>query len=405
MAWFQKKQILYIVALSLFWTLFLCWRGSPALTLQYKWLDHLSNLSVTRIFLQEGSKVFSVPKGQMVKPWPSDQPIPLQFKDANPYESYTLNDQKPLFLSWPELPSPYPPGVFLVFYPFSWIAYDLNLGYFPATFLFAFVFLILAHIVFFIFFQRFKELENSLITKTHKFFYYLVLFLVYCELCRWPMNGQYETFILPMMVGAFLLAERKKYSEAIFLVGLSLFFHPRALYFVPMVLIWFYQWIKSKDKKIVKDVFLYVGASLGAFSLAYVLYLSVSAHNSPDMFRGLNRWGLSALVSKKQWGSLLFLVSSAAVVSYFLIKNKFYHLAVSFIWIHLLLFQSAQVREWYVTPLIVLFFAEKPSFRFLKFAALAYFAIAHFYPNNSPLEFLFVKSVVSSLWDPGLRSW
>jgi hypothetical protein len=400
-----KKQWLLSLVLSLAWVLFIHVFGSQHHTFKTKWQDNVSNISATLLFTAEGFNIYKEPVGNLVQVFPQER-LPEKFKsDVDNSEWFThpkLGDSKPLFLVWPEVPRPYPPGFLLWYAPYTTLLYETPLTLSEVTFLSSLVFLFVAHICFFLFFNELKPLlateGKTKKDQWHKAGIFFFFFVLYTELVRWSGMGQYDLIAMIPLFYSYRYFKKKNIVFSLLFFGIALYFHFRVLFSlglclycgVLLLLNWRKYLISLKNGILVLLTLL-----LGVTSSIVFLYNS-RFHTSSSIFK-LNDYHYSHLPQKAWWEILLFVVFFFGPLIWFA-KNKLWaFLAVSSSTL-LILLTTPQLRGWYlmfVFPIFLLLDSTQPNRRKIFYVCCIFylFTVSTFI-NQSPFDFTFFRELI-----------
>ena len=176
--------------------------------------DHFSHMNSARLFMRVGSEIWQRPIREMLPALDqaTRQSLPEDLRTPKPdfYQVPGWRVDKPVVVSWSQNPRNYPPGNFLLVAPIAAAYHFTELPAYAANRLLIALFLILAHVAFFL---AFRELLSS---RRHDLVALLSVAGLYGHGLFWTMQGFYDlAAAVPLFFCARFLA-RGRGVEAVF---------------------------------------------------------------------------------------------------------------------------------------------------------------------------------------------
>ena len=205
--------------------------------------DHFSHMNSARLFMRVGSEIWQRPIREMLPALDqaTRQSLPEDLRTPKPdfYQVPGWRADKPVVVSWSQNPRNYPPGNFLLVAPIAAAYHFTELPAYAANRLLIALFLILAHVAFFL---AFRELLSS---RRHDLVALLSVAGLYGHGLFWTMQGFYDlAAAVPLFFCARFLA-RGRGVEAVFCFSAAFFLHFRALFLSPWAL--YGGWLALRD--------------------------------------------------------------------------------------------------------------------------------------------------------------
>lgn len=407
------RALLFIVTGVTIWTIFIARFGSNHATLQSGWADLPSNLYSTLIFWDHGLELYKQPTGHFLSPLSDD----ARKIAANTYalpegDFFTYHHgeiDRPVFVVWPQVPRPYPPGLYLYLTPVAWLLANDWTNLRSSLVIATGLGLVFAHLAFLVFFIPLWRLAKQS-GRMQMFLTALLTSLFYFESIRWTLNSEYDLVAVFTLICFVVAYAKKKHLPAIVLYGLSIFLHLRSIFLLPAALHAAYAWLLSKNGmnalKYIKILdWLAVAAATTMSGLAALTLI----WNSPFIKRS-DLYDLNGMhwtkLNTASWSKLLPLLLGLIIVFYFWRRQRAYLSMVCSIWSVFVLTQGHLAREWYVLflfPLVALAILESAkNAKRVTIASLCaglgfYTMIAAIFLNNSPFEFRLFRDLTSAI--------
>jgi hypothetical protein len=211
--------------------------------------DHFSHMNTARLFTRIGVGIWQKPlveAGPALSPEQvAELPEDMHTISADPKTAVAAvpgwPEDKPFVSSWGHYPRLHPPGNMILTAPVALLYSFTGLSFSDANRLLILLFLILAHVAFFVF-ARGGELK-SYATPVG----FAAAAIVYLELIHWSLEGFYEAIVLvPLVLAARFLAQRRP-VEALLAYAIAVTLHFRALFFAPWALYALYLIIRDRS--------------------------------------------------------------------------------------------------------------------------------------------------------------
>lgn len=413
-----------ILSLSSLWFVFIVFFGSRHATLSPGWADEVSHLFTTWIFWDHGFKIFKEPTETFLATSPSTEHeaaekaaigeslglSPLGFyrypRPLEPNSSLTPREEqsRAVFIVVPNVPRPYPPGLYLLFTPISWLAFKGLLTPRQGVLAVTALGLIASHLAILILLQTLLRSTKPQ-TRYQLFLVYFTAAIAYSESIRWSLNSQYDILAI-LLIFAFLLAARREHwLESLLLYSTALFLHLRSLIFMPWAVWIFYRYLKANCWRLTARQILSLATGiLLTGSAALTLLWNASYFQRPDLI-DLNGMHWSKL-GPGNWDRTLIFAASFALVCFLWSRARLWGTLACGIWCILLLVQSRLMREWYTLFLLPFFIlavcttAEQNRQRALMATLFFYILTASLFMNNSPFEFRLFREIFAAVAEP-----
>jgi hypothetical protein len=402
----NKKRILISLVLSLFWLGVIHLWGSKHYTFVRGWQDNVSQISSAFLFTVEGFGIYTKPTGDSLKPLPQKD-LPPRFKtDVNPEEWFwhpEIGKEKPVFMVWPNIPRPYPLGAYVWYAPYSLIVYGLNGSMALAAALSTFVFLLIAHVCFFIYYDELRK--NILSGSSHKdtflrVSFYFLMYIIYAEFIRWSGQGQYDLIAMIPLIFAYKAFKKEDYPFTLFLYGVALSIHFRTLFSLGLVLLATFLILVDLKKHLGRgknrNIVLISAAALMAGISAFIFINNIS-HLTDTTLYSTNEFLYSSIGKKSVPEIILFFVFLFGLLYWFFKNSLWPQLSVALSTL-LILFSTALIRGWYVMFLFPIFLLIDPKDKRKKAVFYASFLFYIFssstFMNQSPFNFSFFRELI-----------
>lgn len=406
-----KKQFYISFVLSLGWILFIHFWGSDHHTFKTKWHDNVSNISSTLLFTVEGLNIHKSPIGSLVQPLPYEEVVSRFHTDVESKEWFwhpQLGKDNPLFFVWPEVPRPYPVGAWLWYSPYTFMLYGLKLSMSTVTFISSFVFLLIAHLCFFLFLNEIRTNLSPVLANGNRFFkfvYYFFLFILYTEFIRWSGQGQYDLIAMIPLIYFFKYFKESHLIKALFFFGVALSFHFRSLFSLGLALycggLLLVSWKHyfGHAKELGKNVSLLATTLLMGACATLVFYYNSRFLTDTSIYK-LNEYHYTT-IGKKSWPELIaFFVFFVGLLIWFLKNRLWTYFAVASTTL-LILFTTPQMRGWYILfifPIFLLLDKKAINNKHIFYACMIFYTFAaSTFPNQSPFDFTFFREIYELL--------
>jgi len=414
-----------ILGLSAAWFAFIMAFGSRHGTLSPGWADEVSHLYTTPIFWDHGTAIFREPTEKFLGVLtPEESPnelaasleIPVTSflayprildlsKSARPGRSLELR-RSAVFIVSPAVPRPYPPGVYLLFTPVSWLHTQGWLSAPQAVFAMIAFGLVVLHLSIFVFYHA---LKRTAVSRAQGLFIGFVAALAYAENVRWALNSQYDIVAVALLFAAFLLAHGGRRFTGLFLYALAFFLHLRALIFFPWAAWTFYLWwrddlgqtgLSSMKPKHWLAIFT---AALMVAAAGLTLVWNAPFFQRADLQDFNSMYWIR--LGPGNWQNTLTLTTGLAVVLFLWWRERLSIAIACAVWCVFLLVQSRLMREWYVLFLLPFFLLVLPDGgangtrpRYALTVTLGFYTlIAAIFMSNSPFEFRLVREMADAV--------
>ncbi len=388
------RKALASLVLAAFWTLFIGKFGSDHGTFDSKWGDNVSNISSAYLFLHEGLKISTRPLVEMVEPLNSSAVAPRFKTDLRQewwYYSKKAGVDKPLFFVTPEVPRPYPPGAWLLYLPFALLVYWLGFSFSTVALASTFVFLLIAHICFFMFYQRLNSQvprEKSLI----KGLFWFIVFTAYSEFVMWSGQGQYDLIAMLFLFFCIDYLSAQKWPRAFLFFSLAFSFHFRSVFFSGALV---------RGLVRVKNILnwqIVAAAVLGSLSF-YVLFTNLSFLTNVD-FVNLNKYHYSVFLAQDLLVRTVYFLVFGGLIVFYLRHRLWEQLGVT-LTTTLVLITTRAVRSWYTLFLFPIFLLPpreaKNQSTLFAINSLFYIFYSSLFLTESPFEFTFLREIYRCL--------
>lgn len=400
----QRTSIVgLLIALSALWLAFIVRFGNAHLTLNTGWADNVSHLYTTWIFWDHGTRIIQEPLKNFVTPLPESERQSLATQTGLPQDDFHLylssvGERLPIFGVWMDVPRPYPPALYVVMSPFSYVLkYTGNLR---LTLIFWIsLWLLIAHLAAWLFFEELCRSSDSS-TRAGIFVLGLFSFIAYFEFVRWTLNAQYDVLPVLFAILAVRAYRQAKHGCAQIWLAIAFGLHMRALFLAPLGVVAFFNWVKQPEKNLKNAAFAspLIVVLFGSFALSLIW-------NQP-YFKMAELYDLNPINVHKlgagNWGRTLVLALGLfAITGYWIFRRRYLALACGWTVI-ILMTQSRLMREWYVLflfPIALLAISDRTerARREILIGALAFYVfIASVVMNNSPFELRLLRQVLES---------
>lgn len=411
----SKKAALFVFIGTLFWLIFILRFGSFHLTLEKGWADSVSHLYTSWIVWDHGLDVLKYPTKEFTHPLAEEekqalsQATGLPKDDFHAYEDST-GAHKAVFLVWPDVPRPYPPGLYIYMALPSVLLHQGILSLRAALALVVGFGILIAHIATLVFWRRLKATVDTT-TFRSKLIPTLLGVFAYFESLRWTLNAQYDMIAVLLASLAVIAYLEKHRLQSICLLSIAVFLHLRVIYLLPLGLFASYEWIRSHASlslpKLRSTQLSPLIVSLICVSLAVLTLVWNEPYFKISALYDLNSLHWSKLGSGN-WAETLWLVLGLASLFIYWAKERQWLLLISASWITFMLLQTRLMREWYVLflfPVILISTGRTAKSQKPLFAALLFYILfASLFMKNSPFEFRFIrdttKVVMTGLFSP-----
>lgn len=402
----NKKYFLLSIVLSFFWLSIVHVWGSKHHTFKAGWKDNISNISSAYLFYLEGYNIYRMPTGSLLRPIPPDQ-VPDRFRmdisSTDWLQHPLVGPNKAFYIVSPEVSRPYPLGAWLWYAPYAFLTYGLNFSMGFATACCTFVFFLIAHFCFFIYYHELKNIllfdETKKITFLKVAFYFF-LFILYTEFIRWSGEGQYDLVAMVPLIFSFWAFKKKNYPLVLLWFGVAFSFHFRSLFSLGLPLLSgflmlgnFKQYL-GQDKT--KNLLMVLGTLvLGAISSQIFLYYWQFIANL-NVY-STNPYYYSLISQRSVTDVILFYLFLAGILFWFIKKKHWPYVFVASSTL-LVLLTTPLVRGWYVMFLFPIFLLIKKSDvhkKSLFYACFAFYIFAaSTFMNQSPFDLSFVRDLI-----------
>ena len=321
----------------------------PLATLSASGSDHASHVGVTILSRYHGLDVYRRPVGELC-PLHDDASRALERTlDVRAEDRALITvcnipqraGQRPLFLNWPRLVRPYPPGLWLLTLPEAWLYEETSISFRALNKLsilkylfFAHVLTALAHRVFF---------HRSIVGRA-RWFSIAAVALVHCEGVRWALCGFYDVVAVAALFCALRHALDERPAHAFGAWSIALFLHFRALWLLPMAVVLAHRALRrgsAIDRLIVLATLPLVSASMIAFAAVFP-HLGSFPESNP-VFIGTVGSHIACFVA---WSSALALVAG------WLAKSGRWLTAATLVWQAVMLGRTPQMQAWHALFLL-----------------------------------------------------
>ncbi len=400
-----RKNLAISIIGTLFWVIFLSWFGSKHHTFKANWQDNVSNISAVQLLILEGVDIFKEPVQSFVHPL-SESEVPSRFltdvDSVNWFWHESLGKDRPLFFVWPDVPRPYPIGAWLYYAPSSLLVYQFGLSMSFATLLNTFLFLLIAHLCFFLIKNLvYEELKDSI--RQSQFWRWCFGFFaltMYFEFIHWSGQGQYDLISMLPLIIFFKNLKSLKWKESLVFYGLALNLHFRSLFSLGSCLsVIFCSFLTGRaDQKLwnVRNLKWYAVALGLALTSGFIFILNSRFLTDTSLYQH-NEFHYQSLIQFQNFSTFSFLCI-AMVLAGWILWQRFWQL---FFWFSLAFFifvSTPQLRSWYVMflfPAFLLIGCSSRPKRTQQFALVSavYVYFASFIFKQSPFEFYFLRDL------------
>jgi hypothetical protein len=240
--------------------------------------DLHSHVMATVLALERGPAIYARPIRELCPI--RDTPELRAFAEAqavNPKDVCTTESRegrRPLAINWPDFPRPYPPGAQLLFLPQA-ILYDaLGMPLLAIRALSYCELVVFAHVVALLLWALLSPRGRGRSLPLRLRVAPLVA-IVFFEVLTWSLGGMYDAVPLAFLLASALCLSRERPRLALLAYAAALFFHYRAVWFLPMgALAALETWRTRKERP--RAAFAFLGASAGLAALSLGSFAAVA---------------------------------------------------------------------------------------------------------------------------------
>ncbi|MFN2586619.1 MAG: hypothetical protein ABR613_00685 [Actinomycetota bacterium] len=187
-------------------------------------------MGLARVFTRVGFDIYDGPRGELGRPLTPEEQAALP-EDLRPKGDLRTIDgwpaDKPLVITWPTIPSFYPPGDLVMFAPVAAAYSFTGMSFTEMNLATIELLLVYAHVT--IFLMLLVNARSPARGATEA----LPIVLAYFLIIRWTIDGFYDGGWIAPLVVAPLFIVRRAGLQTMTLFALSLFAHYRALFLLP----------------------------------------------------------------------------------------------------------------------------------------------------------------------------
>ena len=342
--WFSRRALALTLVSLTFWTIWnfardQCHPGADLSCGVYT--DHYSHMNLARMFTRSGMEIYRQPRSLLGEPLTDEQKaqLPSDLQQINDVVFYVPEwpPDKPYTVTWPQLPSFYPPGDMVLFAPASVIYRYTDISFSGINRLLIQLLLIYSHItIYLVLALAFRPSETRWLGVVGFLF-------VYNEIIHWTVEGFYDGgWIAPLILTPYLLA-RNRPLPALFTFSLAAVMHFRALFFVPWAVYAMFliardrDWLRWnwKDTAMASGTLICGGAAIGVLLIVMPALRSLGITNS-----------LNFDAEAVNGNGLVLLAAITVIAGALFIRARAWLDFVLLVWICFMCVMLPEIRPW-----------------------------------------------------------